>query len=284
MLLPVHRVRALSALGGAETLGLVLGFTFGGRETPVVARRRVGPRLLFADDEAARALGQKVEKLVAGEIVGSQRPPCGSPSEHAAGSQLLGEQFILVEVADLRRPAAGRRRGGRRREGAQRRRDQRVQAPVVTPVVEVPRKQQLQVVELVQVRQVRPAVVDPLDHGDLRLGEVSDLPPDSPLASRAASLRRDEPHGTVGPRRGLHRRRRLRLLLLRPLGRPLPADAAATTARSPERAAPFEVTLDAHARRRLLRLPPVKETVPRAPKRSPFIIEHLRLPNISNTT
>lgn len=271
VLLPVHRARALSALEVAETLGLVLGLALGGRETPVVARRRVGPRLLPAN-EAARTLGQKVEKLVAGEVVGSHRTPRGSTGEHAAGPQLLGEQFVLVEVADLRCPATGRRRGGRRREGAQRRRDQRVQAPVVSPVVEVSREQQLQVVELVQVRQVRPAVVDPLDHGDLRLGEVSDLPPDSPLASRAASLRRDKPDGAVGPRCcRRHRRRRLRLLL-RPLGRTPSASsaAAASTARSPERAATFEVTLDAHARRRFLR-PPVKETVPRAPKPSPSL-------------
>lgn len=66
VLLSMHRVSAPPAL---ETgmIGVVLGLAVGRGEAPVV-HRRVGPRLLFAG-EAARALGQKAEKLVAGEVV-----------------------------------------------------------------------------------------------------------------------------------------------------------------------------------------------------------------------
>lgn len=97
----MHRVRAFPALK-TNTIGLVLGFAVGRRETPVV-----GPRSLFAD-EVARTFRQEAEKLVAGEVVGSYGSPCGSSREDAAGSQLLGKQFVFVEIADLWCPTSRR--------------------------------------------------------------------------------------------------------------------------------------------------------------------------------
>lgn len=84
MLLPVRRGRVrVPPSVCAQTARLVLGLAIGGRQAPVVGR--LVPRLLLVDN-IARALRQKAEELVAGEVIRRSRSPSRSPREETARS------------------------------------------------------------------------------------------------------------------------------------------------------------------------------------------------------